>query len=53
MSKYIEALQKVEWPKSDEVNHNFWIVLIGIISLTLYFFLTDSSISFILENLYN
>lgn len=52
MNKYIEELKKVTWPDSNEVMAKFWIVLLGIIALIIFFIITDSAVSVILDKIY-
>ncbi len=53
MKNYISELKKVTWPKSAEVNQQFWITLFGIIFLILFFIASDSIISQLLSFIYN
>ncbi len=52
MNKYIEELKKVTWPESSDVMSKFWVVVLGIIALTLFFIITDSAIGVVLDKLY-
>ncbi len=52
MKKYISELKKVTWPSSKEVNQQFWITLLGIILLIIFFIISDTLISKLLEYIY-
>ncbi len=52
MKDYIAELKKVTWPESSEVMSKFWVVVVGIIALTIFFIITDSAISSILDKIY-
>lgn len=52
MKNYVNALKAISWPENKEVNRNFWIVIIAIILLVIFFIISDTGISFILNKIY-